>query len=141
MEKIYYFVFQRHTVFMPLRYLYPECFFLIKGNDNLFPLLCCTGDCPANKNCHYNLIKRTRTIFGSVVTDSRLIILYYKYPKFGESLKAGIFLKNEELPRFTALNPRAFKYFRDRSKSFEWTPPSDFYLNKDNNPKKLITLP
>ena len=86
---IYYFVFQKKTAFIPLKSLYPECFFLRKDHPRTEALQCFKTSCPANKNCADIVAKRVFHLFEHVVVDSELLLAYFKNTK--GSICAGVF--------------------------------------------------
>ncbi len=94
-EPIAFFVFQEHSVFMPLRFIYPECMSLIEKYDQLSPLHCLRNDhCPANRGCMDILAKRTNYLFTYVVPNGKQIVAYFKYRDQPESVRAGIFTRD-----------------------------------------------
>lgn len=124
-----YFVFQKHTLFLPLRVLYPECSSLIERYPNYHPLHCLRADhCAANIGCMDILVKRVNFIFTEVAPDSKLLIAYFKWPDKPNSLRAGVFTKDLDTPSVKTLNQSAFKKLQNASVVYSWTP-SDEYLN------------
>jgi len=127
MEPIYYFRFQTKTVFIKLQYLFPECFYLIQGKEQLYPLKCLEGMCPANANCMEGLAKRVHYFFDNVVFDAELIIAYFKYPDRPQSIRGGVFFRDMREPQIRILNPWAFRKFQREGDTYKWVPPTEFY--------------
>ena len=139
-DSIMYFVFQEKTVFMPFRYLDPECLFLIKEHEGLYPLNCMRGDCFMNRNCAESLAKRVWYFFENVEPSAKLMIAYFKYRDKPNSIRAGIFSKDMSEPRVSTLNPYAFRKFQKEGVTKRWWPSLDFCgIGKEDFPK-LISL-
>lgn len=126
-ESAAFFTFQKHTVFIPLKYIYPECSVLIEPYQQLSPLHCLREDgCPANKNCMETLAKRVNYFFTFVTPEAELLIAYFKYRDRGNSIRAGVFDRNMKEPRVMTLNPFAFKKFQREGITYTWMPPDEF---------------
>lgn len=126
-EPINFFVFQRHSVFMPFRYLYPECFVLIKPHQSLHPLFCLKNDiCPVNSNCMEVLAKRVDYLFTNLCTDGKQLIAYFSYPDRPKSIRAGLFTRDLSEPRLLTLNRSAFEKFRKEGVTYAWVPTDEF---------------
>ena len=126
-EPVAFFVFQKHSMFVPLRFVYPECSKLIEGYDQLSPLFCLRNDhCPANNGCMDILAKRLNYLFTRVVPNARQIIAYFKYPDRPDSLRAGIFTRDMKEPTTMTLNRSAFQKFQREGEVFSWTPTSEY---------------
>lgn len=126
-QQVVFFTFQTKTVFIPLRYIYPECMVLIERHQQLSPLHCLSHDhCPANANCMEVLAKRVNYFFTHVVPDVELMIAYFRYRDRPNSIRAGVFTKGLEEPRVMTVNPFAFRKFQQDSVSFTWVPPDEF---------------
>ncbi len=123
-----YLVYQQKTVFIPLRYVYPECSILIAPHPRVPPLLCLKSDCPANRNCMETLAKRVFYFFEQVEPAATLMVAYFKHPDRPNSIRAGIFDKELENPRVSTLNVSAFKKFCTEGDTKYWTPTTE-YLN------------
>lgn len=128
-EQVAFFVFQRHSVFMPLKYIYPECMQLIEKHEQLSPLHCLRNDhCPANKGCMDILAKRVNYLFTHVVPDSAQIIAYFKYRDRPDSIRAGIFTRDMKEPQMMTLNRSAFQKFQREGITFTWIPNDEYLL-------------
>lgn len=128
-EPVAFAVFQKHTVFIPFRYVYPECMKLIEGQPQLYPLFCLRNNqCPANRSCMDILAKRINYLFTSVVPHAQQIIAYFKYPDRPDSIRAGLFLRDMREPKVLTLNRSAFKKFQRDSTAFTWVPPTEYLL-------------
>lgn len=128
-ESVSFFVFQEHSVFMPLKYVYPECMTLIEPHDQLSPLFCLAHDhCPANKGCMDILAKRINYLFTFVVPTGQQIIAYFKYRDRPESIRAGIFNRDMKEPRVMTLNRSAFQKFQRESIMYTWIPNDEYLL-------------
>lgn len=122
-----YFVFQKHTVFIPLKFLYPECSSLLDHYPNYHPLHCFKNDhCPANIGCMDILVKRVNFIFNEVVPEGKLLIAYFKWHDKPNSIRAGIFTKELDSPSVKTLNVSAFKKLQGQSTVYSWTPSSSY---------------
>lgn len=128
-QPLVFFVFQRHSLFIPLKYVYGECFNLIEKHDQLSPIHCLQNDmCPANVGCMDILVKRVNYIFTHVAPDARLLVAYFKYRDRPESIRAGIFDRDLREPKVMTLNQSAFKKFQRESLAFTWIPTDDYLL-------------
>ena len=126
-EAVVFFTFQKHSVFMPLRYIYPECMTLIEPYAQLSPLFCLNHDnCPANKGCMDILAKRVNYLFTHVVPDAKQIIAYFKYRDRPNSIRAGVFTRDMAEPVVMTLNQSAFKKFQREGLTFSWFPTDEF---------------
>jgi hypothetical protein len=127
-DPIAYAVFQDKTMFIPLRQVYPECWYHIKDHPQMYPLKCFTTDsCPVGSNCGEVLVKRIHYLFEEIVPKVEIIIAYYKYYDKPTSIRGAIFNKNLDPPKLSILNPYAFRKFLKESIVFQWYP-SDAYL-------------
>lgn len=127
MSSIYYTVFQNKNVFIPLRYLYPECSVFISEHDEVNQLQCLETSCPVDQGCMYVLAKRLSLLFEHL-EDAQLVIAYYKL-RSGR-IRAGVFRREMEEPRVITCNPSALTKFQREGNSFEWQPGSDFFEKK-----------
>lgn len=139
-------VFQKRTVFIPLKYIYPECSVLIDPYQQLFPLFCLREDgCPANSNCMETLAKRVDYFFTNVVPDAELLIAYFKYRDRSNSIRAGVFDREMQNPRVMTLNPYAFRKFQKEGTTYKWVPPDEFLFMGGSSElipvKKLLEKP
>lgn len=123
-EDIHFFVFRDKVVFIPLRYLYPECLFLIKDNEALSPLICLQNNsCHVGASCMEMLAKRIHYILNYLEPSAELIIAYFKQ---GTRIRAGIFTHTFDNPRVTTINPYAFRSLQKKSVAKRWTPSLEF---------------
>jgi len=128
-QPLSFFVFQKHSIFIPLRYVYGECLTLIDKHDQLSPLHCLKNDvCPANIGCMDVLAKRVNYLFTHVVPEGKLLVAYFKYRDKPESIRAGVFDRELSEPRVMTLNQSAFKKFQREGMSFTWMPTDDYWL-------------
>jgi hypothetical protein len=138
-EPVVFFVFQKHSVFMPFKYLYPECLTLIEPYDQLSPLHCLRNDhCPVNKGCMDILAKRVNYLFTHVVPTGQQIIAYFKYRDRPNSIRAGVFVKDMAEPKLMTLNLSAFKKFQREGFTYTWVPPDEYMLLSPD--PKLISV-
>lgn len=131
MTPLSYFVVSNKTVFIPLRFVYPECSKLIEPYPQLYPLKCLTVDgCPANMQCMDHLAKRVFYLFGEVFPASvEMLITYYKYADRPNSIRGAVFYRdNLKTPFSLVLNPFGFRKFQRDGVMYQWTPTID-YLN------------
>jgi hypothetical protein len=137
-EPLAFFVFQKHSIFIPFKYVYGECNTLIEKYDQLSPLHCLKNDmCPANIGCMDVLAKRVNYLFTHVVPDGKLLIAYFKYRDKPGSIRAGVFERDLGEPRLMTLNQSAFKKFQREGIAFTWIPSDDYLLM----PKSLGLIP
>ncbi len=122
-----YFVVNSKTIFIPLRFVYPECVELIEPHPQMFPLRCLQEDgCPANMNCMDFLVPRVNYIFNEVCTTADTMISYYKYQDRPQSIRGAIFHKDLREPYIMILNPYGFKKCQEMSKTFQWVPTEEY---------------
>ena len=127
-EPIAYFTFQSKTTFIPLRFVYPECFALIEDHPQMYPLKCMVEDgCPANVGCGDIIVRKIHYLFEEVMPSSEVIIAYFKYRDRPKSIRGVIFNRNLDPPTISILNPWAFRKFQKRGIAYQWYP-TDEYL-------------
>lgn len=128
-EPISYFIFQQKTAFIPLRYIYGECWVLIEDHPKMFPLRCMNEDgCPANANCGEKISKRVHYLFEEVLPgDVEMIIGYFKY-RDTHSLRAAIFERDMSEPRVSVINPYAFRKFMKEGTAYRWFPTLEYMV-------------
>lgn len=127
-DPIYYFVVQGKSAFVPLKYVYPECFFHIRNSPQLYPMKCfATDSCPPGANCGEILVRRIAYLFEKVVPGAEILIAYYKYKDRPQSLRGAVFNRDLEPPTLSILNPYAFKKFQKEGTTYSWFP-TDEYL-------------
>lgn len=125
-DPIYYTIFHNKTAFIPLKYVYPECFFLIK-ESSIEPLQCLYDSCSRNKNCMSILVKRVNYIFENVLDEkTEMIVSYFKL--HNGRIRAGIFHKDLRDPSVMTCNKSALQKFQKEGKTFMWVPRDEYYL-------------
>lgn len=128
-EPVSYAVFQQKTVFIPLRYVYPECMILIKDHPQMFPLRCFQEDgCPVVANCSEIIVNKINYLFQEVIPTAELIVAYYKYHDRPTSIRGATFTRNLDSPNIRLLNPYAFKKFIREGIAYNWFPTSEYLL-------------
>lgn len=125
-KPIHYFVAQGHSMFIPLRDLYPECLVLIEPHAQAFPLQCLQRPCNAMKGCPEILAKRVHYLFTNVCPEAQQIFAYIKYRDRPNSIRAGLFDRNLADPRVIILNPYGFRKYRNEGLTYEWVPTDDY---------------
>ena len=124
-----FFSINEKTVFMPLRYLYPECEKLIEHHPKMYPLKCLQdNNCPANMGCMDVLVRRVNYIFTHVAPKAQLVIAYYKYRDKPNTIRAGIFHRDLSEPYLMVLNPFGFRKFQKRGLAFTWMPTREYLM-------------
>lgn len=124
---IAYFVFQEKTVFIPLRFVYPECFVHLKDYPKIYPMQCFMEDaCPPGANCGEVLVKRVHYFFENVVPDAEVLIAYFKYHDRPNSIRGAVFRRNLEPPTVSILNPYAFRKFQREGTAYQWVPHNEY---------------
>lgn len=122
-DKITFFVVNNKSIFMPFKYIYPECEKLIEPYDSMYPAKCLAenaGVCPANQNCMEFLVKRVNYIFTEVWPQGEILLGYYKYKDRPNSIRGVLFNKDLSEPRILIMNPSGFQKCKDMSTVFEW---------------------
>lgn len=138
-QQVAFFTFHEKTVFVPLKYVYPECMVLIEPYTQVSPLICLKSDqCPANVNCMETLAKRVNYFFTHVTPKAELLIAYFRYRDRPNSIRAGVFDRALDNPRVMTLNQSAFRKFQKEGLSFTWQPPDEFLFMGSSN--KLIPV-
>jgi len=142
---ISFFTVHGKSAFMPLRDLYPECYQLIEGAEQLHPMFCMENrTCPRNKGCMDVLRARVDYLFDKVVPQADMLVAYFKYQDTADSLRGVVFTRDDQpiidvaegmhignmtlasvddrftTPFTTPLNPYAFRsMLRDRKKTYD----------------------
>lgn len=130
LEKVTYALFQQKNLFIPFRYVYPECLKLLEPHDQTFPLLCLRSDhCPGNKNCMGTLTHRLNYLFSQVEPDVELIVAYFKW-RDRPSIRAGIFHRDMRVPRLVIVNPTALKKFLNEGEQKIWFPKNEYWMTQ-----------
>ena len=127
-DPISYVVFKNKTVFMPLRYIFPECSFLIKDHPQMYPLRCFVEDgCPAAVRCNVEIIaNKVNFLFQEVIPSAEIIVAYYKYRDRPRSVRGAIFNRNLDSPKIRLLNPYAFTKFVREGTTYNWYPSDEY---------------
>lgn len=125
-QLVAYFIFQEKTVFMPFKFLYPECFFHIKDHPKLYPMQCfLTDSCPGS-NCGEILAKRVHYLFENIFPQAELLVSYFKYRDKPNSIRAAVFTEDFATPRLITVNPWAFKKFQKAGVPYKWFPTDEY---------------
>ncbi len=127
-------MFQKHTVFIPLKYLYPECLYLIREHTEVEPLQCFRMPCPANQNCAEILARRVNYLFTEVVPQARQLFVYfnfrndsfYRKGKHIPSLGAALFDRDLGEPKWLKLNRWGFNKCKAEGETYQWLPTTAF---------------
>lgn len=127
-DLVSFFTAHKHSIFIPFKYLYPECLVLIDKGEKLSPLLCLKDSCPVNANCPSRLAKRVKFLFDHVAPESKMIYAYFKYRDRPNSIRAGVFDRELNEPRVITLNKSAFEKFKKEGVIHQWNPPMDYWL-------------
>lgn len=137
-----FFVFQTKSVFVPLRYLYPECSLLLKETKipESFPLACLQQDCDVNQNCAETLALRVNYWFTHVVPNAEMIFSYFKYGDRPDSIRLGVFDRSMSDPRVIVGNKSAFKKFKDEAEVFQWVPPSEYLFLTGSSSSPIVPV-
>lgn len=126
-DPITYSVFKEKTMFIPLRYVYPECLLLIEDHPQMFPLKCFQEDgCPVVANCGEIIVHKINYLFQEVVPKVEMIVAYYKYRDRPNSIRGAVFNRNLDPPNIRLLNPYAFRKFIREGTAFNWYPPTEY---------------
>lgn len=125
-QPIAYFIVQDKTVFMPLKFLYSECFYHIEKLDQVYPMRCFVDNCPVTANCGEILARRTNYLFERLFPQAEMLIAYYKYPDRPRSIRAIILNEDFSDPRVVTLNPWAFKKFQKEGIPYKWFPTEEY---------------
>ena len=118
----------KQTLFAKLLEVYPECEFLIRDEEKLYPLICLQSSCPRAQNCMEKLAKRVNAMFEAF-PQAKLLVLYFKYRDAPNRLRAGIFWKDMREPYYRVLNPGAWETFKRVGTVFEWDLPLELQLS------------
>jgi len=117
------------ALFMKLDALFPECSYLIKGADQLYPLFCLKNNvCPRNANCMERLAKRTKYVFDTF-PDADLLLLYFRYADMPNSHRAGVFWRDMREPRYVTFNRAVWEKMKKVGIVYEWVLPDNLFLS------------
>ncbi len=115
------------TMFIPLKFVYPECAKLIRAHPSMHPLKCLTEDgCPANMQCMDFLVPRVNYLFNEVCPTAEMMIAYFKYADRPNSIRGAVFHKDLREPTIMILNPFGFKKFQQEGEAFNWAPSNEY---------------
>ena len=117
----------KDVLFTKFKYVYPECEKLIRGQDQLYPLICLRGPCHMNNACMETLAIRINLIFDTF-TAAEVLILYFKYQDT-KSLRAGVFFLFLREPRLITINPFSWQTCKDKGEVFEWDLPPEVFIS------------
>jgi hypothetical protein len=138
-QPLAFFVFQKHSIFIPFKYIYGECLSLIEDKEQLYPAHCLRNDhCPVNVGCMDVLAKRVNYLFTNVVPEGKQLIGYFKWQDRPQSIRAAIFNRDMREPLLMTLNHSAFKKFQREGISYTWVPPDEYLLIRPSS--SLITV-
>lgn len=136
---IHFFVFQKHSVFVPLRTFYPEAIQLTEQVGDPHPTACFTHPTPTNARLIEPLVRRSNYVFSELLPKLQakqplyILYLYYKWANKPNSIQAAAIRSDYSDPKVLVLNPYAFKKFQREGKLYEWDPPLDFQLMGHSN--------
>ena len=116
------------SLFMPLKYVYPECMILIQGEEKLFPLRCLQDSCHRSQDCPTKLAKRINFIFQHVAPDAQMIYAYFKHPDRPGSIRAGVFDRDLNEPKVMVVNRTGWAKYRREGIIQQWNPPMGYWL-------------
>lgn len=139
MNPIYYFVFSKKTLFIPLKALYPECSVYITEHTSVNNLQCLSTSCPVDKNCMGKLVPRVSALFDQD-KDVKMIVAYFK-ERNSQRIRAGVFTRDLSEPGLVTCNPFALKKFQKEGVVYQWFPHSDFFTKEHRDlisPESLI---
>lgn len=129
----HFFVFQKHSIFMPLRSFYPEAVLLTEQRSDVHPFACFTHPKPSNAVLIEPVIRRAQYVFTTLLPKVQkekkslyVLYVYYKWPNFPNSIQAAVLHSDFRDPRVMILNPSAFKKFQKEGVVYAWDPPVDF---------------
>ena len=126
-EPLAYFVVQDKTLFIPFRYVYPECEKLIAPHPQMYPAKCLAEDgCPSNMNCMDFLVPRVNYIFDNVCNSAEMMIAYYKYRDRPNSIRGAIFHRDLRAPSIMVLNPYGFRKLQKDAEPGIWVPTAEY---------------
>lgn len=135
----YFLVLSQKTAFFKLKDILPECTLYREKSPRLDPLICLEQDaCHVGKNCMEKLVTRLKTLFGDIVPEANLIILYFKRD-FRDNLGAGVFYPNLQDFRVITVNPFAWERLKFRGDLFRFSPNPTFFLHSKEDPKSILT--
>ncbi len=129
-----YFVVNNKTMFIPFRYVYPECEKLIAPHPQMYPLRCLQEDgCPANMSCMDYLVPRVNYLFDKVSPSSQVMVAYYKYVRLNpgenenrEALMGAIFHRDLREPYLMVMNPSGFVKCQKMGEISAWVPTEEY---------------
>lgn len=138
MNPIYYTVFCKKTVFIPLKSLFPECSVLIAEHSQIENLQCLIDTCPANANCMASLVPRVNALFEEN-SEFEMIVAYFKH-RSSSRIRAGIFTNDLAEPYVKTCNPSALRKFQREGITYQWFPNESFFKKSSDLifPESLI---
>ncbi len=86
------------------------------------------------------LAKRVKYLFDNVEPSAGLIIAYYKWRDKPNSIRAGVFDRDLQEPRHIVCNRSAFKRCQNLGDTFQWEPPTEYYLLGGHRSETIIPV-
>ena len=122
MDEVHYFTVQDKSAFIPLRYVYPECYKLIEPHPQMHPMKCLQSEgCPANVGCMEILVQRVKYLFTEVMPSVEMLVAYFKYDDRPKSIRGVVFHSDLRAPRLLLLNPFGMKRLQLEGTVCVWT--------------------
>ncbi len=132
---IHFFVFQKHSIFIPLRSFYPEALEFAEKYGDPHPMACFTHPTPSNARLIEPVVNRSGYVFKDLMPKIQekvqplyYLYLYYKWANRPNSIQAVVIKSDFSDPSVLILNPTAFRKLQREGKLYEWDPPLDFQL-------------
>ena len=128
-KPIYFLTLNRKTALFKLEDLFPECFLYREPSPRVEPLVCLAEDlaCTAGHSCMGTLVQRLKVLFGELLPDTQLILLYFKKRNV-PGMGAGVFWRDFREPRVFTVNLTAWERVKRRGAVFQFTPGESFFL-------------
>ena len=133
---------QKHTIFIKMQEVFPECTLQIEGAPNLHPFFCLVSNCFRNANCMGKLATRIKYIFDQW-PKAQLLILYFSYQDRPGSQRAGLFWRDMREPRYITMNRTAWVKLKKMGIVYEWGLPAELFLGTTAPaaPQSLLVAP
>lgn len=131
-------ILKEKSLFIKIDYVFPECKFLIKGADQLYPFRCFVDSCPRNSNCMGRLVPRLQFLFDQFPVV-QIIYLYFAYPDKPGSTRSGVFWRDFREPEYILFNRAYWNKVKKESEVFEMVLPDYLFLGEKK--KEIIELP
>jgi hypothetical protein len=81
------------------------------------------------------LVKRLHVLFEEVLTDTEMVILYYKKRNV-PGMGAGVFWRDLENFRIITMNPTGWEMIKNRGMVYQFDPSPQFFLSGKAAPPK-----